>query len=140
MEHFDTDALVENMFENALSCRNIVQTHGIEFFRDLEKQVVLSLPLHPPAIISLGGGTLLDKDNRVYLQCLGNLIFLEVEQSILQDRWKSGHLPCTVQDVTAFYEERLSHYHSISCPSIDISRKTVEEAALGVLNLWNPHG
>lgn len=64
----DLDVEVENHYEahhsNCLTCRQIMQLHGEAYYRKLEKAVLLQVLQTPSAVIALGGGTLLDRDNQ----------------------------------------------------------------------------
>jgi shikimate kinase len=51
-----------------LSCREITQTHGETYFRELEKNVFARTIQEKPAVLSLGGGTVMDGDNQALLK------------------------------------------------------------------------
>lgn len=69
---FDTDAITEQLFEKKfdkkLTCREIMQNFGTDFFSQLEQQALVQLLQTPPAIIALGGGTPLSEENQKLLK------------------------------------------------------------------------
>lgn len=72
-------------------------------FRQQEKEVVRRLP-PGPAVISTGGGTVLDPENVTLLQARGQLIYLDVPREELERRMKPPR----------DYEKRLSIYQTLA--------------------------
>ncbi|MCX7114831.1 MAG: shikimate kinase [Gammaproteobacteria bacterium] len=68
----DLDEEIERVFErehqDKQTCRQMMQTQGEAYFRQLEKDVLAQLVLTKPVILSLGGGTPLDEDNQKRIQ------------------------------------------------------------------------
>lgn len=64
----DLDLVIEKKFEEihqeSISCRLMMKKYGESFFRHLENKALLYSLQQPPSIISLGGGTILLKENR----------------------------------------------------------------------------
>lgn len=92
----DTDQSIEKDYQKAnlesLSCRQIFSKIGNDAFRKLEKQQLLNLKKNQNLIISLGGGCLIDPENRTLLKSIGRLYYLQSSPEIL---WKRT-LPCGV--------------------------------------------
>lgn len=109
----DTDHLIEEEYsrdKNRLySCRQIFLQEGELSFRALESKLICSIEHNKRrCVISVGGGALLDENNRKKLKELGLLICLEVEYSILWSRLHKGSLPAFIELQRAeqsFYEE-----------------------------------
>ncbi len=59
----DTDMLVEKNME--MPIKEIVALHGWDFFRNKEKETVLTLTQEGTCVIATGGGVVLDKENRL---------------------------------------------------------------------------
>ncbi|MBS3904268.1 MAG: AAA family ATPase [Simkania sp.] len=137
---FDTDALVEALHGTALCCRDIAQIYGVQLFRTLEKQIILSLKNRSPSIIAVGGGALLDQENLIHLQNLGTLLFLDVDRLTLENRWRIKGLPSFVKNPEHFYEERLSHYLSIANYKIRVAHQPIEDIMTEISNVWGFHG
>jgi shikimate kinase len=93
----DTDELLEvGYFERRgikLDCRDIFLKEGEASFRQFENEAIRRLPVIGPAIIAIGGGTLMDSGNVEVLKKLGLLILLKTELPILLLRLKQRKLP-----------------------------------------------
>lgn len=74
--YIDLDREIERLYalqsDASLSCREIVQTEGEVFFRNLEHQALAQAIATPLSVISLGGGTPMLADNQTLLrgQCI----------------------------------------------------------------------
>jgi len=71
---FDTDALVEK--KAGMPIADIIANHGWDFFREREKEAVRELEEQTGAVISTGGGVVLDQENVDLLKKNGFLIWL----------------------------------------------------------------
>jgi shikimate kinase len=128
--YFDTDELVEKR----MGCGR--REVPVELFRKHESEVIASLPGKPPAIISVGGGALLEAENKEILAAIGKLVYLHCDLELLRARWKAGCLPSFVKDEEEFYRARLEHYRSISADTIDMTNLSLDVAAKVALELW----
>jgi len=131
---FDTDQLVEKQ----LGCKR--REVPLEMFRNVESEVIATLPMTPPSVISLGGGTLLSEKNKEMLLKMGKLVYLHLDRETLMARWKKGALPSFVKNEEEFYKQRLEHYHSLKTDQIDMTNLSLDEAAKTALALWRPYG
>lgn len=50
------------------NCREIARTHGEAYFRECEKELLAQIIEEQPAVLSLGGGTVMDGDNQALLK------------------------------------------------------------------------
>lgn len=95
--HIDTDELITNMyaaeFKQERTCKEIYLKIGERHFRDLEKRSVNSLLKAENAIISIGGGALLNAGNQSTLKAIGRLVYLEIEKSVLKEKILTARLP-----------------------------------------------
>lgn len=68
----DLDKKIEIKFNDEykknFSCRQILQEYGEHFFRDIEEKVLIHAIKSKPAIIALGGGTPLKKENQLVIK------------------------------------------------------------------------
>ncbi len=70
----DTDTLVEKNME--MTIKKIVALHGWDFFRNKEKEAVLTLTQEGAGVIATGGGVVLDKENINLLKQKGVIVWL----------------------------------------------------------------
>lgn len=143
----DTDREIEKLYSNThkepLSCRQIAHKLGMEGFRKLEKQVIHSLRyvVHTPAVISVGGGAVLDQENCLHLQKLGKLIYLESTAATIQEQILKQGIPAFLSvenPLSSFYknyEERKQIYETLSPYKISLEGKT-EREVLHTLQLF----
>ncbi|MHC1783171.1 MAG: 3-dehydroquinate synthase [Anaerolineaceae bacterium] len=87
-------------------------------FRSLEKESLRRLATNRKSVIALGGGILLDEDNRRLVEEKGEVIFLAAEEDILLTRLgrEDGVRPLLFGDPTSrlkgLLKERRKHYSS----------------------------
>ena len=74
LRFFDTDALVEK--KAGMPIAGIIAKHGWDFFRAREKEAVRELEEQTGAVISTGGGVVLDQENVASLKKNGFLVWL----------------------------------------------------------------
>lgn len=146
-EFIDTDVLVEKMYETRknkkLSCREIFQKKGEDFFRSLEREVVLSLMEQRDVILSLGGGTILDEVNYDILKIMGKLVYLEVPRKMIEERIFAKEIPAFLNpsDIKGsfeqIYEKRASLYETREAIKIQIEGKTDLDVLKDLAEIWN---
>lgn len=83
-DFYDTDDLIEQI--TGQSIEGIVKEDGWDRFRELEKRVVRKASEMKNAVISTGGGVVLDEDNIKCLKKSGQIIWLEGDADILMKR------------------------------------------------------
>lgn len=130
----DTDARIESDycrdFGMARTCREISLYHGESFFREKEQAAILTLKDERDCMIALGGGSLLCKENRAFIQDLGMLIFLDAAPEILMGRLLGKEPPVFIdaQDPKGSFERiyaaRLPLYKECAHVHIDCREKT----------------
>ena len=79
----DTDDLIESK-EGQIN--EIVESHGWDYFRAIEKKMIEEISKEDNLVIALGGGAVLDPDNVVNLEKNGVIIWLKAEQEVLRKR------------------------------------------------------
>src|SRR4051812_19177469 len=80
----DTDALVER--EAGMPVSEIFATHGEPAFRAMERRTCRDAATSHQAVISVGGGAVLDQENRRVLEQSGLIVLLTCEKDMLVRR------------------------------------------------------
>ncbi len=136
MHFLDTDHLVEQRYlqihKEPLPYRDIVKKHGFAFFRQLEKEVLLSIAHVKNTVIAVGGGVVLDPENVERLQKIGMLIYLKTDKETLKKRILSHDPPAyfdpehPVESFETMYETRLPIYEQVQAHWIDTAKHPEE--------------
>lgn len=68
VEFSDLDSRLEAQYQkstgDALNCRAILKKHGIEYFRELESDILSDVMSEKPCVLAVGGGTPLTIENQ----------------------------------------------------------------------------
>ena len=108
-EFIDTDQEIEKRC--GCSIKELIESKGEKYFRDLETEVILDVSAKGSRIISTGGGAILREENVRALKRNGRLFFIDAPLTRLcatSDRPLSN----TKEKLTRLYEERISIYRS----------------------------
>ncbi len=121
----DTDALVET--ECGCSITELVEREGWEVFRALESKA-LHKCTHEKTVVATGGGIILAKQNRDFLQNYGPVFFLSVPLDILikriandDDKRPALTSEGTLHEVETILNERLLLYEGTAHFEVDAS-------------------
>jgi len=83
--HFvDTDKLIEN--EAGMPVAEIFLQKGEAYFRNREKELLQNLTKSTRTVVSLGGGTLVDPENRAVVEKCGPVVCLMCEPEVILQR------------------------------------------------------
>lgn len=82
----DIDRLIEE--QEKVSITAIFRTKGERYFREIERALILKVCLRPRAVISLGGGTLVDPETFHIIRSTGILVYLKLTTDELFRRLK----------------------------------------------------
>ena len=82
--YVDTDELIVR--EAACSIAEIFSREGESGFRLRERRVIASVVINPPAVISVGGGAVLDADNVEALLGVATIVWLDAPTGVLWTR------------------------------------------------------
>ena len=85
---YDTDKEIEIMTKKSISA--IFEEKGEAYFREIEEKICIDLLCQNNCVISLGGGSIINKKIRKSIKQNSYSIYLNVELSNLVDRLKSS--------------------------------------------------
>jgi shikimate kinase len=138
---YDTDRIIEER-EGGRAIGEIWRERGEEGFRAYEREVLLSLP-REPAILSIGGGTLLLPENRAILREPDRCsVYLRLPLDTLYARALSRGLPAYLhpQDAYEHFREialsRFPIYEKHSTHIIDGVNKEEKELLSSLVTLY----
>ena len=103
----DTDTEIENIC--GCTIRELIQTKGENYFRDLETEVIRKVSMEGRRIISTGGGAVLRNENVRFLKQNGKLFFLNAQLARLQAT-EDRPLSNTKEKLAQLYEQRMPIY------------------------------
>jgi len=142
---FDLDEQIEALYSIEthvkVSCREIYQRNGSDFFRHLEETslfTLLSFP-EPNRIISLGGGTLLSRVNQSRLSHAGHFIYLKAPLSLLYKRMQLRGAPAFLsssydwmESLSQIEKERVPLYEKFAQTTIEVENLDVHEVVRAI--------
>lgn len=138
----DTDAQV--MERTGCSIAQLWGERGEAAFRAMESAALLRLAAGDPAVISTGGGVVLDPSNTEAMQGSGRIVWLSVSPGVLSRRVGDGSgRPLLDRDASeaalrGILEQRSAVYASAADLTIDATELTVDETADRIEAWWNP--
>lgn len=124
----DTDKIIVN--KTGLSIRAIFNSHGEPYFRDLEKQILQTLPTRD-LIVTTGGGIIIDHENREWMKASGILVYLHCD---FEEIWKrvqhDDNRPLVInqqkEQIHAIYKSRQSAYEDFHV-KVDTTSNSLSE-------------
>ncbi|PIZ94385.1 MAG: hypothetical protein COX81_03685 [Candidatus Magasanikbacteria bacterium CG_4_10_14_0_2_um_filter_37_12] len=125
MPFLDIDRVIEDVYAKReggmLSCRQIVEKHGLQYFRDLESEVLSrTLDQRTAHVIAPGGGVAMRLENQILLQ---NHVVVHVtadKNKVFERIMVSGRpafFPKDEEPIVGFkriWEERMPMYESLA--------------------------
>jgi len=92
----DTDKLIEE--KTGKSIKKIFIENGENYFRQLEKKIIINILKNPKCVISLGGGSILSNSIRNMIQINSYNIYLEVHINTLVKRLTTSNKRPLIMD------------------------------------------
>ncbi len=86
----DMDRMIEQ--QTGSTIRKLVDTHGWEYFRQIEKKMLFNTVTMKDAVISTGGGIIMDSENVIFLNTYGYTIWLDAGINTILARLNSDPL------------------------------------------------
>ena len=137
VEHVDTDALIAE--RAGASVAAIFAAEGEAGFREREREVVAQVATRAPAVISAGGGAVLDDRNIKTLQAVAAMVWLTAPAEVLWQRIsadeenREARPPLTersgLAEVEHLLTERTPVYERAADFKIDTTGRTPREVA-----------
>ena len=136
MPLLDTDAQVEA--KTGRSIPSIFHEEGEERFRVMEREVIASLP-PDNAVISTGGGAVIDPKNMEHLRRQSVMILLTADIDAIEQRLARSPRPALTslplrEEIAELLDRRRQHYYASADFCIDTSETTAQAAAEKVLH------
>ena len=130
---FDLDEIIENVFfqqyGKSLGIQGIYSFLGETKFREMETIALKTVDINSLAVLSLGGGTLLFRENLEILKEKAFLIFLESSFDTVKSRLRQ--LPRYAQnwdDFALLFQMRTDIYKTIESIKIDVDNPSFLQA------------
>jgi shikimate kinase len=137
----DTDAMVQERAGHSI--RHIFETQGEPAFRRYEARAVQAACMNENAVISVGGGAVLDPANATLLRNAGRVIWLRSPPEVLcrrirDDRDSHEQRPPLTElggldEVTSLLARRVPIYESLADHGIDTDVVTSDQAVEDVV-------
>ena len=89
LKFYDTDKQIE--IEAKKSINAIFEEDGETYFRDIEEKICIELLTHKNCVISLGGGSIINKKIREAINKNSYSIYLKVKLNVLLNRLNSSN-------------------------------------------------
>jgi len=138
----DTDTLIEN--EQVKKIKDIFKLQGEPYFRKLEKDVARKVSGIKGAVVSTGGGIVLDAENRRILRKCGTVFYLKTNpETILKrvKRTKVSERPLLMSksnlkdEIKRLLKIREKYYRACAHYVVDTSKMTVLEVVKKITNI-----
>ena len=124
-EFIDTDEEIEKRYGR--TPRQLIETNGEQYFRDLEAEVIRDVSKESCRIISTGGGAVLREENILSLKKNGRIFFIDADPKRLlatADRPLSN----TADKLEKLYSERINIYKSTADVTVSDMESPKSEA------------
>ena len=135
----DLDERIEQLYEEKdkqkLTFREIYRKVGPERFRSLEREALKSVEAENEQVIAVGGGTLMDFQNRQRLQRMGKVVLILVDPEVLIERILADGIPAIFDaenpraSFDALYAERMPVYKQVADLQVETAGLDIEESA-----------
>ena len=134
-EVIDTDEYIVQ--KEQLTINDIFGQFGEDYFRQRETEVLNEISA-VPAIITTGGGIILNEKNRTFLKKSGRTIFLKCHpETVISRLGKDETRPLirdkSLKDIIDMYEARLPLYEECAHFTIDTESQTIEAVAKNII-------
>jgi shikimate dehydrogenase len=126
-EFIDTDSIISERFGDI---KTIFEERGEAEFRRIESEVIREVSIRSGAVISTGGGSVLNAENVMSLRKNGRIFFIDRPLSMLTSTEDRPLCP-TLECLEKLYLERINIYRTVADETVDgswgahITAKTV---------------
>ncbi len=125
--------------------REIFAEEGEEGFRRREREALLSVRKSKNSVLALGGGAVLNQDNRTFARRMGKVVWLRAPAVVLWSRIRTDPKTFTdrpsltsadgLAEVEVLLAERERLYRAVAHHTVD-TVSTTPEAAAEAIELW----
>ena len=140
---YDTDELITSRTGRAIG--EIVGERGWGFFREEEKAVIRGLAGAADTVIAVGGGAVMEAENREVLKRSGLFIWLTADMRTIVQRMKSDKAGAeqrpplfggsSAREASETLKERMPIYRELADLTVDTSGKGIEAVVEEVCDL-----
>jgi shikimate kinase len=140
---YDTDERIKELTGKTI--KEIVDHGGWEAFRTEEKAVIIGLPSSEDAVISVGGGAVMDAENREALKRSGLFLWLTADVGTILERMENDRTgdeqrpPLSSsgleREISEILNQRTPIYRQLADFTIDTAGKEIEAIADEVFDL-----
>lgn len=132
----DTDSMIEK--KCSMSVSDIFQSHGEEYFRKVETEVLCELAKEGSCVVSTGGGILKSEENRRIIHASGYTVLCDTPPDVLcrafeADMQRSRPLIRSSEDLEILYFERFKLYRENADLIINPQRKDALQSVLSFM-------
>ncbi len=150
---YDTDELIQE--HTGKTIREIIDKGGWDLFRREEKAVIRTLSSLAETVIAVGGGAVMDVENREALKRNGLFLWLTADVGTIIERMKNDGVsgeqrPSLLggsmeRETSGILEQRIPIYQGLADFTIDTSGRDIDAIAEEACNLLihsrqGPHG
>ncbi len=130
----DLDHRIENREQRTIN--DIFSSHGEQYFRDIEKEVLNELLNDRQLVVATGGGTFVYGDNATAINENGTSVWLDVSFQTVVRRLSDDRVRPLTRDhneMKVLYQSRQAGYEKAHL-HLDANRSTVKEISDTILN------
>ena len=134
---YDTDELITKHTGRTIG--EIVEERGWQFFREKEKAVIRTLSFSADTVIAVGGGAVMQAENRRALKRKGLFLWLTADVNTILQRMRNdsrnggGRPPlagdCAERETSGILKQRIPIYRRLADFTIDTSERDIEAVA-----------
>ncbi len=131
MEVIEMDQVIEQ--REGMTIPEIFDTHGEQYFRDAETNLLIELQSRRNVVISCGGGTAMREENVAEMKKNGKVILLTAEPETVFERVKNSHNRPLIENnknvafIAELMEKRRPKYEAAADIIIHTDHKTAEQ-------------
>ena len=140
---YDTDELINK--HTGKTVKEIVDNGGWDLFRKEEKAVIRGLSSLADTVIAVGGGAVMDAENREALRRNGLFLWLTADvrtiiERMRNDRTGDERMPplasdCAERETSGILKQRIPTYQGLADFTIDTSERGIDAVADEFCNL-----
>lgn len=133
----DTDKYIEKKENKNIS--KIFENDGEEYFRQLERNMVMELSEERKCVIATGGGIIKDAETMAYLKKSGIILYLKsTAEHIYRNVGNDKSRPLLqggnkMEKIRTLMAERIPIYEKYAMVTVDVSRGTVSQTAKRII-------